>query len=635
VVRTIDLLRNVGRFENVSSGAQLPFSKLTVIYAENARGKSTLAAIMRSLSSGRPELIQERARLGSAHPPHIIIGTGSAPGAMFQNGNWNQTQPEIVVFDETFVAENVCSGIEIGTTHRQNLHELIVGAQGIELARALQIQVDRIEVHNRDLREKENAISAHKTGQLTVDQFCALAWVEDLPRRIDDAEKRLAAAREADRIATTETFERFGLPRIDIGALKELLAAGLAELDAEALQLVQEHIGRLGRNGETWIGQGLDHVEHLSAHERNECPFCAQDLSGSPLLSHYRGYFSEAYNNLRQRIISAGRDFHALQAGDVPVAFERSVREAVEKQAFWKAFTDVPTLNLDTSVIARTWKIAREHIQRLLDTKAANPLEVVLISAEAEQAVAEHNVHCDRIDYLIDQLMTANTRVELVKEQARDANVAVLISDLANLKAVEARYAPAVVPLCDAYLEEKAAKTATERRRNAARGLLNEHREAAFPAYGIAINDFLQRFNASFRVGPIDPVNNRGGSAANYTLLIDGHPVPLAANPGEASFRNTLSAGDRNTLALAFFFASLENDPQRADKIVVIDDPMTSLDEHRTLHTLQEIDRLVHDVSSMIVLSHSKPFLLGVWSKCQQVQKTALEPARKGIERYQ
>jgi wobble nucleotide-excising tRNase len=35
-----------GRFDNVG-GALLPFSRLTVIYAENGRGKTTLAAILR------------------------------------------------------------------------------------------------------------------------------------------------------------------------------------------------------------------------------------------------------------------------------------------------------------------------------------------------------------------------------------------------------------------------------------------------------------------------------------------------------------------------------------------------------------------------------------------------------------
>lgn len=52
-----------------------------------------------------------------------------------------------------------------------------------------------------------------------------------------------------------------------------------------------------------------------------------------------------------------------------------------------------------------------------------------------------------------------------------------------------------------------------------------------------------------------------------------------------------MSAGDRNTLAIVFFFASLDQDDQIAQKIVIIDDPMTSLDEHRSLTTVQEMRR--------------------------------------------
>ena len=447
---------------------------------------------------------------------------------------------------------------------------------------------------------------------------------------IEEAEKRLAAARDSGRIAATATFGPIVLPRIDLANLTEMLAAGLSELDAEALRRVQDHLGRLGKGGEAWIGHGLQFVEDSPKEAAGECPFCAQDLSGSRLLAHYRGYFSEAYKAFRQRIIATGRDFCASHGGDIPASFERSVREAVEKQNFWKVFADIPPFEIDTAAIARTWKAAREHVERLLDAKLANPLEPITPSQEVARAIAEHNGQCDRLAEIGDQMIEANARLDIVKEQARDANIAVLTSDLANLKAVEARFDPAVAMLCDDYLTEKAAKQATEARRNAARRMLDQHRQTAFPAYGIAINDFLQRFNANFRVGPIDPVNNRAGSAANYTLLVDGHPVPLAAAEGETSFRNTLSAGDRSTLALAFFFASLQNDPHRAQRIVVIDDPMTSLDEHRTLHTLQEMDRLVREVSAMIVLSHSKPFLLGVWDKCKQVQKTAVEVRRAG-----
>lgn len=629
MVRALNLVQNVGKFDNVNTGRQLPFERLTVIYAENARGKSTLAAILRSLSSGRAQLIDERARLGAAHQPHVVIDTGSGT-AIFRNGTWSHTVPEVVVFDDAFVAENVCSGIEIGASHRANLHELIVGAQGIALTRALQIEVDRIEAHNRELREREAAIPSQIRSGLTVDAFCALRPVDNLPRLIEEAERRLAAARDSGRVVGTPTFAPVTLHKIDLEALEPVLARSLPDLDQAALAQVQEHIARLGRDGEAWVGRGMELTERLSEQGHGECPFCAQQLLGSPILAHYRAYFGAAYDELKREIATTIQDFQRRQSGDIPAAFERSVREAVERQGFWRAFADVPGIELDTAAVARLWKAAREQVERLLDAKRAAPLDAVLIPAEARAAVADFNAECDRVENLSDTLVSVNPTLERVKEQARDANVPTLANDLANLKAVEARHEPAVIPLCEAYEGEKAAKASTERRRAAARTALDQHRQAAFPAYGLAINDFLQRFNASFRVGPVDPVNTRGGSAANYTLLIDGNPVPLSADPGSHSFRNTLSAGDRNTLALAFFFASLQIDPQRAQKVVVIDDPMTSLDEHRTLHTLQEMDRLAHEVTGMIVLSHSKPFLLGVWDKIQQVPKTALEVRRLG-----
>ncbi len=628
MVRRFNLLRNVGKFDNVSDGAELPLDQLTVIYAENARGKTTLAAILRSLASGRTELVTERARLGAQQPPHIVIDIGAQQPAVFQNGAWNRTTPEIVVFDDTFVAENVCSGIEIDSTHRQNLHELIVGAHGIALARALQKEVDRIEEHNRKLRGHENGIPAQARGNLSVDAFCALAEVANLPRRIEEAERRLAAARDAQRVAAMPTFPPLSLPKINLEALRTLLAKGVADLDAEALARVQNHLRLLGREGEDWVSKGMKLADHLSEQGHNECPFCAQDLRGSPLFGHYRAYFADAYDQLKRHITDSGRAFRATHAGDVPAAFERSVRETVERHAFWKALVDVPAVDINTADIARTWKLAREHVERLLEAKRVAPLDTVTVPADAERAISDHNNQCDRIRELSDQLAVVNPQLETVKEQAREANIATLTGDLVNLKAVQARHDPSIAPLCKAYLAEKVAKAATEQRRNDARAALDQHRQAAFPAYGVAINDFLQRFNASFRVGPVDPANTRGGSVANYTLLIDGHSVPLTGDCGTPCFRNTLSSGDRNTLALAFFFASLQNDPDRAQKIVVIDDPMTSLDEHRTLHTVQEIDRLAREVAGMIVLSHSKPFLVGVWEKCQQLPKTALEVRR-------
>lgn len=115
MIINLQLLRNVGRFDSVASAANLPLTRLTLIYAENGRGKTTLAAILRSLATGDPLPVMERRRLAAQHPPHVIINcVGGPPPAMFQNGVWNRTLSNMAVFDDVFVDRNVYSGLAVG-----------------------------------------------------------------------------------------------------------------------------------------------------------------------------------------------------------------------------------------------------------------------------------------------------------------------------------------------------------------------------------------------------------------------------------------------------------------------------------------------------------------------------------------
>jgi wobble nucleotide-excising tRNase len=180
-------------------------------------------------------------------------------------------------------------------------------------------------------------------------------------------------------------------------------------------------------------------------------------------------------------------------------------------------------------------------------------------------------------------------------------------------------------------LDEKARKVATETLRDQARVALDNYRNTIFPAYETAINMYLRKFNAGFSLGSVTSMNTRSGSSCTYNVVINNVPVALTAGAGGGpAFRNTLSSGDRNALALAFFFASLDRDGQLAQKVVVIDDPMTSLDEHRSLTTIQEIRRLEPRVSQLIVLSHSKPFLCTLWQGADTTTRSAIKISRDG-----
>jgi len=625
----IQLLRNIGQFDSVNAGAQLPFARLTLIYAENGRGKTTLASIFRSLATGAANLVLERHRLGAVHPPHIVLGmTGG--GVQFQNGAWNASMPTIAIFDDAFVAANVCSGVEIGAGHRQNLHELILGAQGVTLNATLQGHVERIEEHNRALTQKSNAIPAAARGDMSVDDFCALPANPDIDAAIETAERNLAAGRSSDAIRQREVFQVLPLPAFDADALNALLERTLPDLEVDAGERVRNHLRSLGRGGEAWVSEGVSRIEGASeGHDHSICPFCSQDLGGSDLIVHYQAYFSEAYRRLRSAITEVGQDINSTHGVDIPAAFERSVRIAGECRVFWNAFTEIPEVNLDTADIVRNWVAVRDAVLTILSAKAAAPLERMELQAEVLAAVQVYDARRNEVVALSDALQAANPAIAIVKEQAAAANLAALNADLARLQAVMTRHSEPVNELCQNYMAEKTAKAATEALRRQARTALENYRQNIFPAYEAAINVYLQRFNAGFRLAAVNPVNNRGGSSCNYSVVINNVPVALTADAGPA-FRNTLSAGDRNTLALTFFFASLDQDQRLAQRIVVIDDPLTSLDEHRALTTVQEMRRLFARVSQIIVLSHSKPFLCQLWEGADQAARRAILIRREG-----
>jgi hypothetical protein len=63
----------------------------------------------------------------------------------------------------------------------------------------------------------------------------------------------------------------------------------------EATDKVQAHYQMIGEGGERWIADGVGRVPGgLENPAGKPCPFCAQDLSGSSIVGHYRAYFAMA-----------------------------------------------------------------------------------------------------------------------------------------------------------------------------------------------------------------------------------------------------------------------------------------------------------------------------------------------------
>src|SRR5262249_12310985 len=108
-IKKIVKLKNIGRFANLAAKGDVQFKRLTVIYGPNGYGKTTLAGVLRSLATGDPAYVTERATLAADSGPHaeILLDAGRAT---FSNGAWSATAGELEIYDSTFVNDNVYTG---------------------------------------------------------------------------------------------------------------------------------------------------------------------------------------------------------------------------------------------------------------------------------------------------------------------------------------------------------------------------------------------------------------------------------------------------------------------------------------------------------------------------------------------
>ena len=630
MIKNIRLLRNIGQFEHVDAGKNIDLTKLTLCFAENGRGKTTLTAIMRSLAQNDPAPIVERIRFGASDLPHVVITGDDVVGQIvFKDSSWSGPTPQIVVFDDRFVEENVYSGLTVSSQQRQHLHDLILGPEAVRLQKCLDEQIDKIEHHNRELRSLESAVRPHLPEGFAMERFCLLKPDSKVDEHITEVEAKLSAARAQEKLIKTPGFRLTELPTYDLQATNELLASTLVTLEQDAVTRIQEHLKAMPKDGEDWLANGMRYVSERG-DAKSYCPFCGSSLEASLLIDHYRAYFSEGYSSLKQKISVLHLELQRRFGPELRANFEQELRVAIERHQFWEEFITITPITIETDSTFEACTVALHAILQVVEAKRSAPLERMTVPTEAHQAVEEYAKHARVVIELKERLAEANRQIDELKARVESLNIEELANQSKLLKATKIRYEGTVSNLCDAYLKEIALKSATENTRDEIRRQLNKHRTEVFPAYENAVNQCLEKFGTGFRLADLRPRNLRVGSTTTYGAQVRATSIDVgsSSNSPEPSFGSVLSAGDRTTLAFAFFFASLDRIAEPEETIVVIDDPISSMDSGRALSSAQEIRNLTSRFGQVIVLSHDRTFLCAIANHADQKTVTPIEIVR-------
>ena len=621
MITKLEYVQNIGRFETVKHDPGLTFKKLGLVFSENGQGKTTLCAIMRSLTTGDPTPILERHRLSAKTPSKVVLEMDSSKAA-FDGIAWTSNGPEVLIFDDHFVETNIYSGLNVTSGNRQNLHELVIGEEGVKVNREVQDLTRSIDDLQKALREKERAMPTNILGGLSIDDFCSLPLPGDLDEQLSGAKKSVLILREAEDIKKTEAFEALGLPGLGIESIEETLQAALPELESKALDAVTAHFKSLDNSqAEVWVSEGME----LSA-ERSSCPFCGQDLSGSTLLTHYQVYFSEAYATHKSRIADTKSRVLEKLGGDRLARFQRKVQLSKDRYDFWSRFLSLSAFDIDSDELANCWAAVRDGLVKALDKKATDPLEPQVLNGDVREAVEKYNDLAREVYSTTTALLAQHNEIALAKEKVSHGNLASAKAQLARVETIERRHEKDTTAKCSEYLKASQGKKTAENQKVVARAALDKHRKKVFGTYQTAINEFLGKFNADFEISALKPSDPKGLPSSSYELVVNRGRIGLttAKSPGP-SFRTALSSGDRTTLALAFFFAMLKERSDLDNMIVVLDDPSSSLDDGRALSTVQEIRGLLGRAEQVIVLSHSRGFLVRIWEQTDKEHTSTMQ----------
>ena len=241
-------------------------------------------------------------------------------------------------------------------------------------------------------------------------------------------------------------------------------------------------------------------------------------------------------------------------------------------------------------------------------------------------ALANYEAAQSRMGALNKSIKAANAIIAAKKAETGAADATAAENELTRLKAVKTRYTAEVAPLCTA-LRRHVTEKEIERRKAAVRTQLDEHTNSVVRPYERRINKLLDVFNAGFTIAETRHSYPGGTATSSYQLVINRTAIDIGDGrtpPDRPSFKNTLSAGDRTTLALAFFIADLERDPALSTKTITFDDPFNSQDAFRRRQTVHEIVKLADFGAQVIVLSHDATFLKQIWDKSPTGERKAL-----------
>jgi wobble nucleotide-excising tRNase len=557
-----------------------------------------------------------------AQSVEVLTDDTTNPRLSFSSNVWDNHYQNIEIFDIHFINENIYTGLEIQTSHKKNLFEVIFGQQGITLKLDIQSIKDRIQNGNKIIKDTTEKIELAIDKAYTAEAFTNIQIDTNIENKITLKEAEILTAKSFQTIqlkASLSLIQLLNLP-FDPAVLETTLNQSIDNISEIYLAKFNEHKEHLEMDGssEQWIKQGYEAIKD------NDCPFCLRPLENTiEIIEAYKQYFNEEYNSLLELLEQHRLAISNFNLEAQFLEIENKITTNINLIEFWK--THIQNHPVLVSVIQEKEKFvtAFETIKEVFKLKSENPIKSQDTSSilHFRNIINEFNQKITDLNIQISAYIASITATKALSQP----NLFQLETDLKKLKAIKKRSDTTIDGLCINLTTYNAAVTTLKADKDAKQLLLDNYSTTIFANYSIKINQYLQAFAPYLEIRGLDSVyvGSSKEPMIKYALHINGNEIKLEESSLFSCFKYSLSEGDKSALALAFFLTKLEVDGNIQNKIIVFDDPVSSFDLNRKSTTISKLLHFGQQAKQLFVLTHNIIFAGEFWKSANQICLTS------------
>lgn len=624
MIRKINKINNLGRFENFEGTSE--FGKNTILFGFNGAGKSTLSDIFYSLTKDDTEEYLTRRRTlnreDESGEKNITIELTGENGQLyrFENDKWTSKPEKIYVFNEKYVEDHVFVSSQV----EGDTAPIGIGTEGAGLMRKKSLLVHSNQELYREINEE---ISQLLEANIKIKDFThpkinartnilkrfekivgfnlyALADKEKIKEKlhnnerysreiqiIENCREKYNRIKNVEKISVRLVLKKMKyIPRVSSKQIAEFLEKTLTTIDIK------------------WAVRGYKNQKNKSI-----CPMCGQSISDKQAIAFFDKlgkYVSQNkddnLNEYSKELNVIATKLESLNIGEKIDIFVEIVNELNDNNLLLKRETN--RLQKGLAWTLEKTEIINNLVKKTYE-KAENPYMDISFLNEEDDAIKLLNA-------VINNIITLGDIIDCIQERSETKNQKTINREETG-KIYELSYgAGGVYRGIAESIKSKASKYI--KNNNKINALNVEINDCYNQSRLIQVNDFLLNLNTHLKIEVRDN--------QYYIKLKD-----FKAKKHEDKETIT-SEGENRAIAFAYFLAEVSNDENANDeRIIVVDDPISSMDLSRKSIISHKISEMMNDDNcQMILMTHDIGFVERVKSYLSRKTTCELLEIRSG-----